>query len=76
MKNLWQAYYDDTSGTRAYGRDRTSLSQLKCKRIHPPNNTHNIMISIMYQRDILDAVMGERESQDQCRSNSITWRLT
>ena len=29
-----------------------------------------------YERDILDAVMGERESQDQCRSNSITWRLT
>ena len=22
----------------------TSLSQLKCKRIHPPNNTHSIFV--------------------------------
>ena len=58
--NLQSQYILYTSGTRAYGRDRTSLSQLKCKRIHPPNNTHNIMIIIMYQRDILYAVMGER----------------
>ena len=38
-----QDYYN-TSGTRAYGRD-FKITTLKCERIiHPPNNTHNIVI--------------------------------